>query len=176
MLLDGCTHMVINSLLFQFWFHFYFSSEFKSVYTFLCVTAIPFNATNNDEFQQMCEAMGQFGPSFQSPSQEHVRGPLLTEEYERTKSLVQEYDDEKLKNGCSIMTDAWSDRKRSIMNLVTNCAAGTTFLSSKKMSAVSHTSEVIFELVDKTIEEIGEDQVVTDNASNNMGAKKNYCL
>jgi hypothetical protein len=61
------------------------------------------------------------------------------------------------------------------MNLVTNCATRTIFLSSKEMSAVSHTSEVIFELVDKIIEEIGENQVVqvvTDNASNNMGAKK----
>jgi hypothetical protein len=88
---------------------------------------------------------------------------------------VQEYDDEKMKNGCSIMTNAWSDRKRSIMNVVTNCVVGTTFLSSKEMSVVSHTSEVIFELVDKTIEEIGEDevvQVVTNNTSNNMGAKK----
>jgi hypothetical protein len=99
----------------------------------------------------------------------------LTEEYERTKSLVQEYDDEKMKNGCSVMIDAWSDRKRGIMNVVINCVTGTTFLRSKKMSPVSHTSEVIFELVDKAIEEIGEDevvQVVTDNASNNMGAKK----
>jgi hypothetical protein len=80
-----------------------------------------------------------------------------------------------MKNECSIMTDASSDRKRSIMNIVTNCAGRTTFLSSKEMSAVSHTSEVIFELVDKTIEKIGEDQVVqvvTDNASNNMGTKK----
>jgi hypothetical protein len=61
------------------------------------------------------------------------------------------------------------------MNLVTNCAVGTTFLSSKEMSDVSHTSEVIFELVDKTIEEVGEDEVVQvmmDNASNNTGAKK----
>jgi hypothetical protein len=143
----------------------------------MCATAIPFNAINNDEFQQMCEAIGQFSPGFQPPSQEHVRGPLLTQEYERTKSLVQEYDDEKMKNGCPIMTDAWSDRK-SIMNVVTNCTVGTTFLSSKEMSDMSHTSEVIFELVDKTIEEIGEDavvQVVTDNTSNNMGAK-NYCL
>ncbi|CAD6260555.1 unnamed protein product [Miscanthus lutarioriparius] len=43
------------------------------------------------------------------------------------------------------------------------------------MSDVSHTSEVIFELVDKAIEDIGLDdvvQVVTNNASNNMGAKK----
>uniref|UniRef100_A0A453HYZ3 DUF659 domain-containing protein n=1 Tax=Aegilops tauschii subsp. strangulata TaxID=200361 RepID=A0A453HYZ3_AEGTS len=43
------------------------------------------------------------------------------------------------------------------------------------MSAISHTSEVIFELVDEAIEEVGPEhvvQVVTDNASNNMGAKK----
>jgi len=81
-----------------------------------------------------------------------------------------------VKNGCSVMTDAWSDRKRrSIMNLCTNCADGSSFVSSKEMSDVSHTSEVIFELVDKAIEDIGPDdvvQVVTDNASNNMGAKK----
>jgi hypothetical protein len=123
----------------------------------------------------MCEAIGQFDPGFKPPSPEYVRGKLLDEEYERTKSLVQEYEDEKMKNGCSIMIDAWSNRKRSIINLVTNCAAGTTFLSSKEMLSVSHTSEVIFELVDKTIEELGEDevvQVVTNNASNNMGAKK----
>jgi hypothetical protein len=74
------------------------------------------------------------------------------------------------------MTDAWSDTKRrSIMNVCTNCAEGTNFVSSKEMSDVSHTSEVIFELVDKAIEDIGLDdvvQVVTNNASNNMRAKK----
>jgi len=61
------------------------------------------------------------------------------------------------------------------MNLCTNCADGTSFISSKEMSDMSHTSEVIFELVDKAIEDFGPEnvvQVVTDNASNNMGAKK----
>lgn len=40
---------------------------------------------------------------------------------------------------------------------------------------MSHTSEVIFQLVDNAIEEAGVEhvmQVATDNASNNMGAKK----
>ncbi|CAD6248387.1 unnamed protein product [Miscanthus lutarioriparius] len=66
-------------------------------------------------------------------------------------------------------------KKRSIMNLCTNFADGTSFISSKEMSHISHTGEVIFDLVDKAIEEIGPDnvvQVVTDNASNNMGAKR----
>ncbi|CAD6340557.1 unnamed protein product [Miscanthus lutarioriparius] len=117
--------------------------------------AIPFNACDNDEFKQMCEAIGQFGPGLVPPCQDSLRERLLEEEYERTKSLLQEREAEKIKNGCSIMTDAWSDRKRrSIMNLCTNCADGTSFISSKEMSHVSHTSEVIFDLVDKAIEEI----------------------
>ncbi|CAD6225334.1 unnamed protein product [Miscanthus lutarioriparius] len=143
--------------------------------SYICM-GIAFNACDNDEFKQMCEAIGQFGPGLVPPTQNALRGKLLEEGYERTKSLLQEREAKKMKNGCSIMTDAWSDRKRrSIMNLCTNCADGTSFISSKEMSHVSHTSEVIFDLVDKAIEEIGPDnvvQVVTDNASNNMGAKR----
>ncbi|CAD6335899.1 unnamed protein product [Miscanthus lutarioriparius] len=138
--------------------------------------AIPFNTCDNDEFKQMCEAIGQFGLGLIPPCQDSLQERLLEEEYERTKSLLLEREAEKIKNGCSIMTDAWSDRKRrSIMNMCTNCVDGTSFISSKEMSHVSHTSEVIFDLVDKAIEEIGPDnvvQVVTDNASNNMGAKR----
>ncbi|CAN1764753.1 hypothetical protein LINPERHAP1_LOCUS9391 [Linum perenne] len=97
-------------------------------------------------------------------------------EYARTKSLLKDRDEEKIQNGCSLMTDAWTDMKRrSIMNIVTNCAEGTSFIKSRDTSNVSHTSEVIFDLVDGAIEEVGAEhvvQVVTDNASNNMGAKK----
>jgi len=123
----------------------------------------------------MVEAIGQFGPGFQPPTTHDLRGKLLEEELARTKSLLQDREDEKIKHGCSIMTDAWTDMKRrSIMNLCTNTSEGTTFIKSKEMSDVSHTSEVIHELVDKAIEDIGAEhvvQIVTDNASNNMGAK-----
>ena len=111
----------------------------------------------------MCEPIGQFGSGFVPPTQDALRGKLLEEEYERTKSLLQEREAEKMKNGCSIMNDAWSDKKRrSIMNVFTNYAKGNSFISSKEMSHVSHTSELIFELVDKVIEEIGPNNVVQD--------------
>ena len=123
----------------------------------------------------MVEAIGQFGPGFQPPTQHDFQGKLLEEEHARTKSLLQDREDEKIKHGCSIMTDAWTDMKRrSIMNLCTNTSEGTTFLKSKEMSDQSHTSEVTYELVDKAIEDVGAEnvvQIVTDNASNNMGAK-----
>ncbi|CAA0811945.1 hAT transposon superfamily protein [Striga hermonthica] len=110
------------------------------------------------------------------PSSYEMREPLLKKAVERTKLKVKPHEDEWKKRGCSIMTNAWSDRKRrSIMNLCVNSKIGTIFLSSKESSDISHTSEMIFEYVDQCIEQVGPEnvvQVVTDNASNNMGAAK----
>nr|XP_051221683.1 uncharacterized protein LOC127339931 [Lolium perenne] len=137
--------------------------------------SIPFNAIDNDEFLEMAEAIGCFGPGFKPPSPYDLRETLLKAEYARNQSLLKDREEDKLKNGCTIMTDAWTDMKRrSIMNMCTNTSEGTTFMKSKEMSDVSHTSDAIFTLVDKAIEDAGPDhvvQVVTDNASNNMGAK-----
>ncbi|KAF7142982.1 hypothetical protein RHSIM_Rhsim05G0095700 [Rhododendron simsii] len=135
---------------------------------------IPFHAIDNNSFAQFCEAVGQFGVGFQPPSQYKLREPLLKAEVERTKKCLKKQEKEWASTGCSIMTDAWSDRKRrSITNLCVNCKEGTTFLSSKETSDESHTGEYIFNYVDKRIEEVGPKnvvQVVTDNASNNMAA------
>ncbi|KAL5739395.1 hypothetical protein ACOSQ2_028575 [Xanthoceras sorbifolium] len=121
---------------------------------------IPFNAIDNDSFKQVMEAVGQFGPRYKPPSQYQLREPLLREEWAL--------------NGCSIMTDAWSDRKRrSLMKLCVNCKIVTTFLSSKESSDEAHTGEHIFQYVDGCIEQVGPKnviQVVTDNTINNMAA------
>lgn len=100
---------------------------------------------------------------------------MLLQEVERTKDLLKPHEVERVDTGCSIMTDAWTDKKkRSIMNLCVHCKLGTVFLGSKEASADAHTSLYIFNYVDECIEKIGADnvvQIVTDNASNNMGAK-----
>lgn len=140
------------------------------------VHGIPFNAINNEEFDQLLEAAGRFGPGGKKPNQHELREKLLHEEVEDTKKLLKVQEKEWTKNGCSIMTDAWTDQKRrSIMNLCVNCRIGTSFLESKETSAESHTGELIFEYVDSCIEKVGVEkvvQIVTDNASNNMAAKK----
>lgn len=61
------------------------------------------------------------------------------------------------------------------MNLCVNSSLGTVFLSSKECSLDSHTSEHIYEFVEHGIQQVGAEnvvQVVTDNASNNIGASK----
>lgn len=80
------------------------------------------------------------------------------------------------KSGCSIMTDAWTDRKRrSIMNICVNYKIRTSFLSSVEDKKEAHTGQHIFDYVYKHIEEVGPKnvaQVVTDNASNNVATIK----
>ncbi|XP_073065998.1 uncharacterized protein [Primulina eburnea] len=122
------------------------------------------------------EAVGQFGPGFTPPTQYQLREPLLKAEVERTKQLLKKHEEEWAKNGCSIMTCAWSDRKRrSILNLCVNCKEGTVFFESKESSDEAHTAGLIFEYVDKCVEQVGAQNVVhivTDNATNNMDAAK----
>ena len=83
---------------------------------------IPFNAVNDDDFKQFCEALGRFGPKWKPPSQYMLREKMLLQEVERTKDLMKPHELERVETGCSIMTDAWTDKKRrSIMNLCVHC-------------------------------------------------------
>ncbi|KAM3277719.1 hypothetical protein ACQJBY_045554 [Aegilops geniculata] len=72
------------------------------------------------------------------------------------------------------MTDAWTDKKgRGVMNLVVHSAHGLCFIDLVDCSGDRKDGKYIFDLVDKCLEEIGEEnvvQVVTDNASVNVSA------
>jgi hypothetical protein len=101
-------------------------------------------------------AAGHFGPDGKKPNQHEIHEKLLYEKVEDTKKLLKRQEEEWSKNGCSIMTDAWTDQKRrNIMNLCVNCSIGTSFLESRDASAESHTGEFIFLYVDSCIEKIG---------------------
>nr|KAJ0214004.1 hypothetical protein LSAT_V11C400196660 [Lactuca sativa] len=104
-------------------------------------SAIPFHAFERDSFKMMLE----------------------------NKKIVEKKKEQEWKeDGCSIMTDAWSNRKRrSIMNLCVN--------SKMERSSEAYTSQHIYEYVESCIQQVGPEnvvQVVTDNVTNNMGATK----
>ncbi|TXG56896.1 hypothetical protein EZV62_018209 [Acer yangbiense] len=107
---------------------------------------VHFNAIQNHSFIAMMEATGFFGPRYKQPSRYQLSGPLLKEEFDSTKDALKKQEEEWKLTGCSIMIDAWTDRKRrSIMNLCVNC------------------------------KEVGPQnvvQVVTDSAANNIALAK----
>ncbi|XP_072084745.1 uncharacterized protein [Arachis hypogaea] len=131
---------------------------------------IALNPVRLKSFQEMLWAVGSFGPNLPAPTNHALRVPLLNEELEYTKDLLKGHKEQWKKYGCSIMSDAWTDKRQwSIINFLVNSPAGTMFLKSIDASDYVKTGEKMFELLDGIVEEIGEQnvvQVVTDNSSN----------
>ncbi|XP_020113282.1 uncharacterized protein LOC109727555 [Ananas comosus] len=135
---------------------------------------IPFNAASLESFSLMLEAIGQYGRGLKAPTPYELRVPLLKKEVEETKAFLKTHRDCWEAHGCSIMTDAWTDKRGwNFMNLVVNCELGSSFLRSIDSSLEVHVGPFIFKLVSSCIDEIGEEnvvQVISNNASANMAA------
>ena len=131
---------------------------------------IPFNAVNYASFQPMLEAIGQYGVGYKGPSFHDVRVTNLKKELALTKNSMKDHFTEWNKNGCSIMSYGWTDRKeRSLVNFLVNSSRRTMFMKSIDASSMVKTGEKLFELLDSLVEEVGEAnvvQVITHNASN----------
>ena len=136
--------------------------------------AIPFNTVNYASFQPMLEAIEQYGVGYKGPSFHDVRVTNLKKELALTKDSMKDHFIEWSKNGCSIMSDGWTDRKeRSLVNFLVNSSRGTMFMKFIDASSMVKTGEKLFELLDRWVEEVGEAnvvQVITDNASNYVAA------
>jgi hypothetical protein len=136
--------------------------------------SIPHNTISLPSFANMLEAIGQFGRGLKGPSPYEMSGPFLQKRKQKVLDGFNEHKEAWELTGCSIMTDAWTDRKgRGVMNLVVHSSHGVLFLDSVDCSGDRKDGKYIFDLVDRYIEEIGEEhvvQVVTDNASVNTTA------
>ncbi|XP_034592935.1 uncharacterized protein [Setaria viridis] len=138
--------------------------------------AIPHNTVLLDSFDLMLEAIGQFGPGLKKPSPYQLGTPLLNKHVNLVHEFLEVQKEQWSLTGCSIMTDAWTDRRgRSLMNLVAHCSRGVCFLEAIDASMEVHDGKYIYSLVSSCIDDIGPEkivQVVTDNASNNIAASK----
>ena len=115
---------------------------------------ISFNSLVDPAFLRFCEAVGQFGSGYKPPTVHEYRMPLLKRQVLKTNSSLDVHREAWGKNGCTLMTDAWTDRRsRSLMNLCVNSAKGTVFLKAIDASSESHTAEYILEFVESGVKE-----------------------
>nr|KYP72373.1 hypothetical protein KK1_004961 [Cajanus cajan] len=59
----------------------------------------------------MVEAIGIYGSHLRTLSYHELRVSLLKKELEYTKGSLKGHEEERVKYGCSIMSDGWTDRK-----------------------------------------------------------------
>ncbi|XP_043687630.1 uncharacterized protein LOC122638845 [Telopea speciosissima] len=136
-------------------------------------SGVPFNALRLRGFEELVEAIGQYGPGFKPPSFHDYRVPLLKSEKEKIDEIKKKHTIS-WKKGCTLMFDGWTDKKgRHLINFLVNSTEGTFFLGPVDASSQIQDAKMLFEFLDNKIEEIGEEnvvQVVTDNASNYVAA------
>ena len=63
--------------------------------------------------------------------------------------------------GCSIMADSWNDAHgRKLINFLVSCPRGVYFLSSVDATDIIEDAANLFKLLDKAVDEVGEEYVV----------------
>jgi len=131
---------------------------------------LSFNFMKLKSFQDMTDVIGAYGPNLPAPSYHETKVSLLNKEVEYTEKLLQDHKLQRSKHGCSIMSDAWTDRKqRCLINFLVSSPVGIMFVKSIDGSNFVKTGEKLFEMLDCLVEEIGEEnfvQVIADNRSN----------
>jgi hypothetical protein len=104
----------------------------------------------------MFEAPAIVGPGYRGPSYQDLRWSLLQGEkadcIERLSQLRETWNT----TGCTVMSDGQIDGKgRSILNFLVNCPKGTMFIKSVDASAYTKYVQLLCELLDGFIQEIG---------------------
>ncbi|KAJ0980525.1 hypothetical protein J5N97_008780 [Dioscorea zingiberensis] len=134
---------------------------------FFYYAGIPFDAANSPYFHKMLELVSQYGQGLKSPSSRQISGRFLQDEVLNMKEHLLEIKASWNITGCSVMADSWKDlHGRTLINFLVACPRGTYFVSSIDASDIVEDVTNLFNLLDKVVEDIGEEnvvQVVTEN-------------
>ncbi|XP_050372996.1 uncharacterized protein LOC126790697 isoform X2 [Argentina anserina] len=139
-------------------------------------TGVPLQAANSIYFHKMLELVGQYGPGVVAPTSQLISGRCLQDEIATIKSYLTEYKASWAITGCSVMADSWLDTEgRTLINLLASGPNGVYFVSSVDATEIVEDASELFKLLDKVVEEMGEEnvvQVITPNTPSYKAAGK----
>lgn len=133
----------------------------SAICKFFYHAGIPSNAANSPYFHKMLELVGQYGQGLQGPSSRLISGRFLQDEIATIKENLAEVKASWSITGCAVMADCWNDvQGRTLINFLVSCPRGLYFISSIDATDSIEDAANIFKLLDKVVEEIGEENVV----------------
>lgn len=154
--------------------------SWKEVITAICKffyhAGVPLQAANSVYFHKMLELVGQYGHGLMGPPSQLISGQFLQEEIASLKTHLADYKASWASTGCSILADSWRDTQgRTLINFLSSGPSGMYFVSSVDATEVVEDAFSLFKLLDKVVEEMGEEnvvQVITRNTPSYVTAGK----
>lgn len=148
----------------------------SAICKFFYHAGVPLQAANSVYFHKMLELVGQHGQGLTGPPSQLISGQFLQEEIASLKNHLDEYKTSWAITGCSILADSWRDTQgRTLINFLSCGPSGMYFVCSVDATEVIEDAVSLFELLDKVVEEMGEEnvvQVITRNTPSYKAAGK----
>ncbi|RVX01740.1 hypothetical protein CK203_024334 [Vitis vinifera] len=115
----------------------------------------------------MIDTIVEAGPCIKGPMRCQIGKTYLEEEVQELELYISTLKAKWLIYGCTSMCDGWSSRTRKpIINFMNYCDRSMIYHSSVESINIPKTTNYIFSLMDKVVEDVGEEnvvQVVTNN-------------
>ncbi|XP_023762549.1 uncharacterized protein LOC111911009 [Lactuca sativa] len=151
-------------------------NAWDKIATWAYSVGLPFNAVRNEGFQDMINSIGEYGRVMPAPSYHNIRVTLMKKHLEDTQKFVDSFRPHCEEYRCSIMSDFWTDGKgRCLINFLVNCPLETIFLKSIDASEHVKNAQLIVEMINEVIKDVGEENImhfITDSRSNFKAAGK----
>ncbi|XP_028077473.1 uncharacterized protein LOC114279431 [Camellia sinensis] len=140
----------------------------RAVSQFVLFTLVPTNVVNSKWLEPMLDTTREVGKGTKLPTSYEVTEVYLPMEYEALQNWIKSHKSSWAERGVTIMCDGWSGPTRKhIVNFLVHSNRGTIFQKSVDVTDVpSRTADYYLGLMDKVVDEIGEEyvvQIVTDN-------------
>lgn len=133
----------------------------SAICKFFYHAGVPLQAANSVYFHKMLELVGQYGHGLTGPPSQLISGQFLQEEIASLKTHLADYKASWASTGCSILADSWRDTQgRTLINFLSSGPSGMYFVSSVDATEVIEDAFSLFKLLDKVVEEMGEENVV----------------
>ncbi|CAM8993091.1 unnamed protein product [Rhodiola kirilowii] len=148
----------------------------SAIRKFFFHAGVPESAVHSSYFHKMLELVGQYGPNSVCIPNDLLSGRCLEEELVSMKNYHAEYKASMSDTGCSVLADSWRNvQGRIMLNFLVSCPRGLYFHSTADVTDISEDASKLFKLLDKVVEDIGQEnvvQVVTANTASFKDAGK----
>ncbi|XP_024021568.1 uncharacterized protein LOC21411043 [Morus notabilis] len=128
---------------------------------FLYDIGAPLDAVNSAYFRPMIDAIASGGSGVVLPSYHDLRGWMLKNSVEELRNDVDKCRATWEKTGCSVLVDEWNTEVgRVFLSFYVHCPEGTVFLRKVDASDIVSSSDALYELLKRIVEEVGAKHVL----------------
>ncbi|KAK9913576.1 hypothetical protein M0R45_037387 [Rubus argutus] len=124
------------------------------------IGALP-DAVNSAYFQPMINAIASGGQGVEPPTYHDLRSWILKNSVEEARNGIDKYRATWGRTGCSILVDQWKTELGNVLlSFLVYSPEGTVFLESVDASEIINSSDALYDLLRRVVEDVGVGDVL----------------